>query len=548
MIRLKVARSPFPRCKVTQRSDKEGAVQSMAKQFHLADLFETVAATVPSKIALESDSLTLTYAELNARADRIASGLAANGVKHGDTVGIYLMNRAEHIEAFIAIVKLGAVPFNVNFRYREDELRYLFQNAAAAAVIHGAEFNDIMRALQPQLPDLKVSVSVEDGSDTGTAGLIAYNTLLESPLLSHFERSEDDILLIYTGGTTGMPKGVMWRHKAFVFGCVGGGGYFNPSGPMQAPQDIADRAAKGYPLKLLPLAPLMHAAALWAAWSALLNGLTVVLDESRTFDAEAIWTKIEELGVNIVQIVGDAMAIPLRDTLRSHPERWNLQRLVNFGSGGAVFSQTVKDDLRNLLPLSATISDGMGSSETGISGPGATSTDGMMQLQSSENLKVVLDDRFAQAGETGIIARSGYTPIGYFGDPVKTAEVFRKIEGKVWVISGDTGRLEQDGMITVFGRGSTCINSGGEKVFPEEVEQVLRDHPAIRDAVVAGQPDARWGERVVAIVSPYDGAVRPPLGELREFLGQKLAGYKVPKALVWVDEVRRSPAGKQDYR
>lgn len=520
----------------------------MAKQFHLADLFETVAATVPTNVALESDNLTLTYAELNARADKIASGLAVHGVARGDTVGIYLMNRAEYIEAFVAIVKLGAVPFNVNFRYREEELRYLFQNAAAAAIIHGGEFSAIVRALQPHLPSLKVAVVVEDGSDADTEGLVSYSALLDSPVVEKFERHETDILLIYTGGTTGMPKGVMWSHKSFVFGCIGGGGYFTPSGPMQVPEDIAERAANGYPLKLFPLAPLMHAAALWAAWSALLNGLTVVVHENRSFDAEAIWTKIEKLGVNILQIVGDAMAIPLRDALRANPDRWNLQALVNFGSGGAVFSQSVKDDLRQLLPASASISDGMGSSETGIAGPGAVSRDGMMQLPAGENLKVVVDDRFAVAGETGIIARSGHMPIGYFGDPVKTAEVFRTIEGKIWVISGDAGRLDNDGMITVFGRGSTCINSGGEKVFPEEVEQVLRDHPAIKDAVVAGQSDARWGERVVAIVSPRDPAVCPPLGELREFLGQKLAGYKVPKALVWVDEVRRSPAGKQDYR
>ncbi|WP_298284686.1 AMP-binding protein [Novosphingobium sp.] len=520
----------------------------MAKQFHLADLFETVAATVPAKIALESDSLTLTFAELNARADKIASGLSAHGVKRGDTVGLYMMNRAEYIEAFIAIVKLGAVPFNVNFRYREDELRYLFQNASAAAIIHGAEFSGIVRALQPHLPGLKVAVAVDDGSGADTGGLVAYGSLLDCAAVSHFPRDEDDILLIYTGGTTGMPKGVMWRHKDFVFGCIGGAGYFTPSGAMQVPQDIAERAANGYPLKLFPLAPLMHAAALWAAMSALFNGLTVVVDENRTFDAQAIWTKIEALGVNIVQIVGDAMAIPLRDALRANPDRWNLQRVVNFGSGGAVFSQSVKDDLRQLLPATTAITDGMGSSETGIAGPGAVSRDGMMQLPSGDNLKVVVDDRFAVAGETGIIARSGHMPVGYFGDPVKTAEVFRTIEGKVWVISGDAGRLEADGMITVFGRGSTCINSGGEKVFPEEVEQVLRDHPAILDAVVAGQPDPRWGERVVAIVSPRDDAVRPPLAELREFLGQRLAGYKVPKALVWVDAVRRSPAGKQDYR
>lgn len=520
----------------------------MAQQFHLADLFETVAATVPDRVAVEADSLTLTYAELDARSDRIAAGLAAQGITQGDRVAIYMMNRPEHIESFIATVKLGAVPFNVNFRYREDELKYLFGNAGAAAIIHGAEFSDTVRALRPHLPELKVTVGVADASRADLSGSVDYASLLGSEGRRGFERSQEDILLTYTGGTTGMPKGVMWRHHAFVFGCLGGGGYFTPSGPMQVPQDIAERAANGYPLKMLTIAPLMHAAALWSAWSALLNGLTLVLDESRTFDAEEIWTRVERSGVNIVQIVGDAMAMPLRDALRSHPERWNLQRLVNFGSGGAVFSQHVKDDLRQLLPQTTAITDGMGSTETGIAGQGASSANGMLRLPAGDTTQVLVGDRFANPGETGVVARSGFTPIGYYRDPEKTAEVFREIDGRIWVVSGDAGILDDDGMITIYGRGSTCINSGGEKIFPEEVEQALRGHPAIKDAVVAGQPDPRWGERVVGIVSPNDLDVRPDLKDLREFLAQKLASYKIPKALVWVDEVRRSPAGKQDYR
>lgn len=208
----------------------------------------------------------------------------------------------------------------------------------------------------------------------------------------------------------------------------------------------------------------------------------------------------------------------------------------------------MKDDLRTLLPATTAITDGMGSSETGISGQGAPSDSGMMRLAASDTLKVLDGDRFVEPGETGILVRSGHTPVGYFGDAAKTAEVFREIDGRIWVVSGDTARLDEDGMITVFGRGSTCINSGGEKIFPEEVEQALRQHPAVKDAVVAGQPDARWGERVVGIVSPRDDTVRPELSEIRSFLSEHLAGYKVPKAIVWVDEVRRSPAGKQDYR
>ncbi|MEN9718821.1 MAG: hypothetical protein RIQ99_1699 [Pseudomonadota bacterium] len=520
----------------------------MASQYHLADLFETVAATVPDRVAIISDSRTDTYAELNQRAEGLAAGLAAHGIGRGDSVGLYLMNGAEHVEALIAIFKLGAVPFNVNYRYRAEELRYLFDNAQAKAIFHGAEFSDIVRALRPDLPGLKLAVAVRDGSDGDTAGSLAYEELVATVPAGPYPRGEDDIILTYTGGTTGMPKGVMWPHKAYIFACAGGAGYFNPLGPLDRPEGIAERAAQGYPLRMFPLAPLMHAAAIWATWSGLLNGLTIVLDEARSYDPVAVLDKVERLGVNIVQIVGDAMAIPIRDALNANPGRWNLSALVNFGSGGAVFSGHVKDDISAHLPASCTVSDGMGSSETGISGQAAASNDGVMRLPVGDAQQVVVDDRLAQVGETGLIARSGHTPVGYFGDPVKTAETFRKIDGKLWAVSGDAGRLDADGMITMFGRGSTCINTGGEKVFPEEVEEALRAHPAVFDAVVAGQQDDRWGERVIGVVSARPGVPQPDLADVRAFLGERLAGYKVPKTLVWVEAVRRSPAGKQDYR
>lgn len=519
----------------------------MAKQFHLADLFETVAAAVPDRIAIRAASATLTYAELNDRADRLAAGLAAQGVKRGDTVGLYLMNSPAFLEGFIAAAKLGAVPYNVNYRYRADELRYLFANAQSAAILHGAEFSDVVREVRGDIPTLKVSVAVDDGSGDDISGSLAYEDLLRTEPAGPYERNEEDILLTYTGGTTGMPKGVMWPHRAFLFACAGGAGYFNPAGPVVVPEDIADRAANGYPLKMMPLAPLMHAAAVWATWSALLNGLTIILDESKSFNPEHIFDMAEREGANLLQFVGDAMAIPLRDALKANPGRWNLQSVVNLGSGGAVFSQHVKDDLKALVP-SASITDGMGTSETGISGMAEPSAEGVMRLPATDAQQVIVDDRFAQVGETGFIARTGHTPVGYFGDPVKTAETFKAIDGKLWAVSGDSGRLDADDKITMFGRGSTCINTGGEKVFPEEVEEALRAHPAILDAVVAGQKDDRWGERVIGIASLRAGQNTPDEGALKAFLTERLAGYKVPKAFVWVDAVKRSPAGKQDYR
>ena len=516
----------------------------MATQFHLADLFETVAATVPDRLAIVSTTAQLTYGELNARCDRLAAGLAAHGVGRGDTVGLYLMNGPAYLESFIAAIKLGAVPFNVNYRYRAEELRYLFNNARAATVIHDAEFAPVMDEVRGDVPSLRVSVAVGGAA----AGSVAYSDLLAYEPAVREERHEDDILLLYTGGTTGMPKGVMWPHKAFFFACAGGGGFFNPDGACVAPGDIADRVAKAYPLRLMPIAPLMHGAAIWSAWSALSGGITMVIDEGRVFDPERLWSTIAREKVNMVSIVGDAMAIPLRDGLLAHPGRWDLSAVVNLGSGGAVFSGHVKDQFRALLPANATIIDGMGSSETGISGAAEPSADGMMRLRASDVQAVVVDDRLANVGEAGLVARSGHIPVGYLGDTEKTAETFRTIEGRLWSVSGDSARLESDGTITVFGRGSTSINSGGEKIFPEEIEEALRAHPAIHDTVVAGAPDPRWGERVCAIVSLRAGAEAPDLHAIRVFLGERLAGYKLPRSLIVVDEVPRSAAGKQDTR
>ena len=519
----------------------------MASRFHLADLFETVARTVPDRLALIGQSQRLTFAELNDRCDRLAAGLAAYGVGRGDPVGLYLHNCPAYLEAFIAACKLGAVPYNVNYRYRADELRYLFANADSVAIIHGAEFSPIIREVRGDVPTLKLTVAVDDGSGADISGSIPYAELLAHELGGPWERSEEDYLLCYTGGTTGMPKGVMWPHRAFVFACAGGAGYFNPHGPITKPEDIESRARDGYPLKMFPLAPLMHMAAMWTVWSALLNGVTIVLDEGHIFDPERVFDIAEREGANMIQFVGDAMATPLRDALRANPGRWNLSAVVNLGSGGAVFSQHLKDDLKVLVP-SANITDGMGSSETGMSGMAEKSDEGVMRLPANEFQQVLVDGRIAAIGETGFVARTGNTPVGYYNDPVKTAETFVTIDGTLWAVSGDAARRDEDGMITVFGRGSTCINTGGEKVFPEEVEEALRAHPAIFDAVVAGQPDERWGQRVIGVVSGRPGIARPAFDDVKSFLAERLAGYKVPKSLIWVDQVKRSPAGKQDYR
>lgn len=517
----------------------------MSAQFNLADMFEIVASQVPDRIALQADDLELTYAQLDERSDRIASALADRGIGRGDTVGLYLMNCPEYLETFVAAAKLGAVPFNVNYRYGRDELAYLFDNAQAAAIVFNAEFAPIMRDVAAKVDTIRLQLMVGDGAGA-TEAQLHYDDLLATEPRKGFERSEDDILLQYTGGTTGMPKGVMWPHKAFFFACLGGGGHFHPSGPIKSPEEIGGRAREGYQLKMFTIAPLMHGAAIWAAWSGLLGGLTLALDPMRSFDAEAIWDRVEKYKVNIVQIVGDAMAGPLNDALNANPGRWQLDHVVSFGSGGAVFSGHLKEAIKAHLP-NAAITDGMGTSEGGISGMATPSEDGMMRLPANEDQQIVIGDRIAQVGETGLLGRSGHTPVGYYRDTEKTAEVFKTIDGKLWTLSGDQGRLDDDGMITLFGRGSTCINTGGEKVFPEEVESELRRHFAIKDAVVIGRPHKRWGEAVVAIISLMDERQCPTPEELTDYVRPRLAGYKRPKAFIIAQEVRRSPAGKQDY-
>lgn len=524
----------------------------MARQFHLADLFEIVAEAIPDRLALCDEKGQVTYGQMNKRAAHLAAGLYNNGIRRGDKVGLYLMNGPEYLESFFAVLKIGAVPFNVNYRYQFEELKYLFGNADAKAVIHGAEFCEMMAALRPELPLLELTVSVDDisGNSPNICGSVSYEALMTSDIDSAvYERHEDDYLLQYTGGTTGMPKGVMWPQKAFFYACLGGGGIYLGLPPITDPMQLSEIVKKAPPIRNLPVAPLMHGAAIWAALSALLGGITMVLDPMRGgFDAEGIWDRVERESVNILVIVGDAMAVPLWEALKNNPGRWDLSKMFHLGSGGAVFSQHVKDGIKDILP-NVMMGDGMGTSETGISGMGEPAVDGgFMRLPVNENQTVISEGRIVEMGEVGYLSRTGHTPIGYYNDPEKTAEIFQTVEGRTWVLTGDQARLDGDGMMTLLGRGSTCINSGGEKIYPEEVEEVLRAHPAIHDAAVVGMPNPKWGQMVSAVISVSNGQDAPDLDTVKAFCREKLAGYKLPRALEVVPQIKRSPAGKQDYK
>lgn len=524
--------------------------------FNFGDLYDITAATVPDKVAIRYDGTSITFAESAVRTDRIAAALHAAGVRRGDTVALHLHNVPAHIEAFIAACKLGAAPVNVNYRYQAAELEYLYDNMQVAALYVGAEFLAAALPVAQRQSSLKVVVAVDGNPAELPPGVLDHATIASDTTLAPppVERRSDDLVILYTGGTTGMPKGVMWTHEDLFFSALGGGGYYSALGPIAAPEDLPERIRTGYPLTSLSLPPLMHAAAMWYCLIGLYAGQTAVLNPARHFDAEQVFDLIIAESVNSIIIVGDAMARPLAEALEAHPGRWDLSRLAMIGSGGAPLSAHLQTRLSGLLPNTRVMTS-LGSSESGALGAGAPSPDGMLRLAPRADLVVLMrvnEDgpepgwRRAVVGERGIISRWGRLPQGYLRDPQKTAATFAMVEGVRYAITGDEGRLEDDGGITLFGRGSTSINTGGEKVFPEEVEQVLRGHPAVLDAIVVGVPDPRWGEAVTALVHRRT-LEATDVDALRDYCRKALAGYKVPKHVLFVDEVQRSPAGKADY-
>ena len=514
---------------------------SNTRTYSLADLFELVAEAVPDREAAVCGNRRLTYAQLNERADRLAAYLQSKGVGPGDTVGLQLYNGTEYLEAYFAACKLRAIPLNINYRYVAHELRYIYDNAKLSVLAYSAPLAGEVEPLLRDYPAIKVVLVPGEEYETNLA---AAGRDYAVP-----QRSGDDISLLYTGGTTGMPKGVMWPHQALFFSALGGGSFYRQEGPIKTPEEIAEVASKGYPLRYLAIAPLMHGAALWASLVSLLSGQTVLMRDHVEFSAEQIWDLAVREHANIISVVGDAMAMPLVAALKGHPGRWPLPALKHIGSGGGLFSAHVQQDLRELLNV--TVADSMGSSEGGAFGGGAKpeSGEGFIKLAPRPDLKVISieRDRFVGPGESGILVRVGNVAIGYWGDEQKSAETFITLNGERVVISGDMAKILEDGSIVVLGRGSQCINSGGEKVFPEEVEEVLHRHESVADALVVGVPDPRWGNKVVAVVSLHPGA-KPDAAALNAYCRGFLAGYKVPKEVVFVDQVARSPAGKADYR
>ncbi|MFI7290564.1 acyl-CoA synthetase [Streptomyces anulatus] len=531
-------------------------------EYNLADLFESVVDAVPDREALlyvdhpgTGAERRLTYAELDAAANRIAHHLIDAGIRPGEHVGLHLYNGVEYLQTLLGALKARIVPVNVNYRYVEEELVYLYRDADLAALVFDGEFDERVAAAAPQAPGLRHLVRV------GPAPAVPSTAPPAVPVVPFTEaevsgeagrgfapRSADDQFIIYTGGTTGMPKGVMWRQEDLFFSGLGGGA---PTGePVKAPQELAERvAAGGDGITFFPTPPLMHGTSTLTAFIGFNFGQRVVLH--RKFVPVEVLRTIEKEKVTSVSLVGDAMLRPLIDCLKGPLRGTDCSSLFSVSSSGAVMSDSVRAEFQALVPTVMLLNN-FGSSESGFNGTATADSGPEKGFRVQVNARTAVVDPVTYEpvtpGEPGRIAQRGHVPLGYYNDPAKTADTFFRRGEERWVLLGDMATVDADGIVTVLGRGSQCINTGGEKVYPEEVEQALKSHPDVYDALVAGVPDERWGNRVAAVVQLREEAQALTLEEIQAHCRTRLAGYKIPRALVLADLIQRSPSGKADYR
>ncbi|MGW6908841.1 acyl-CoA synthetase [Streptomyces sp. NPDC054940] len=530
-------------------------------EYNLADLFESVVDVVPGREALvyidqpgTGAERRLTYAELDTAANRIAHHLIDSGIRPGEHLGLHLYNGVEYLQTVLGCLKARVVPVNVNYRYVEEELVYLYRDADLVALVFDTEFTERVAAALPQVDGLRHLVRV-GGVAPGPAGAPVVPAVAfadaeggGSPERGFPARSGDDQFIIYTGGTTGMPKGVMWRQEDLFFSGLGGGA---PTGePVQKPEELAERvAAGGDGITFFPTAPLMHGTSTLTAFIGFNFGQRIVIH--RKFAPDEVLRTIEKEKVTSMSLVGDAMLRPLVDALSGPMKGTDCSSMFSVSSSGAIMSDTVRRQFQALVP-NVLLLNNFGSSESGFNGTATEDSGPERGFRVRVNSRTQVVDPATHepvaAGEVGRIAQCGHVPLGYYNDPGKTAETFFEKDGARWVLLGDMATVDAEGVVTVLGRGSQCINTGGEKVYPEEVEQALKSHPDVYDALVAGVPDAKWGHHVAAVVQLRSGAVQPSLSDIQTHCRSHLAGYKIPRQLVIADSIRRSPSGKADYR
>ncbi len=537
----------------------------MNTTFNLAEISEAIAAAIPERECLIFRDRRFTWSQFNDRTRRLGNylrgrGLGSHRERAGlanhesgqDHLGIYLYNCNEYMEAMVGGYKARVAPFNVNSRYIDDELVYLLTDADARALVYHARFAPSVARIRARLPKLDVLLQVADESGEALLpGAVDYEAALAeaSQQRPDLAWSPDDLYILYTGGTTGMPKGVLWRQEDIYFGALGGTPNFGAK--FTSVEAIAE-AAKGGDLRACPAPPLMHGAAHWMAFLALHSGGTVVIQSHPDkLDPDDIWSTIEREQVRFLTIVGDAFGRPLIDQLDK--KTYDLSKFGIILSGGAILTPALKDALLQRIPH-VMIIDGFGASETGgqgqqVSTAGQKATTGSFKM--NEQTLVLKQDLSGPvtpgSEESGWLARGGHVPLGYYKDAEKSAKTFPSIAGARYAVPGDHATVAADGTITVLGRGSVSINSGGEKIYPEEVEKALKEHPQVYDAVVVGTPNERFGQQVTAVVQARPDS-NPSAEALIEATAQFLSRYKLPRAVLFVDEMVRSPSGKADYR
>ncbi|MEQ1787986.1 MAG: AMP-binding protein [Acidimicrobiales bacterium] len=522
--------------------------------WNFADVWEIVAQQVPDAPAQVQGDRRITWAEFDRRANGIAQAFLDAGVAEQDKVAQYLYNGPEYLESVFATFKAGLAPINTNYRYLDDELLYLWDNGDVVAVIFHGTFADRIENIRDRLPLIKLWLWVDDGAGPCPSWATPYEAAAEAgtpePVSGPWGRDGDHLLLLYTGGTTGMPKGVMWRQDDLFRTLVG---TFVPAVRDADPDPQLIRDAVQAPgLTGLPACPLMHGTGCFTQLIVLAGGGCTVTLESRNLDIDELFASIERESVNTIAIVGDAFAKPMIRALDAAPGKYDISSLVIISSSGVMFSEASKQALLGHHP-GMMIVDAFSSSEAlgmGQSVSTAGGSSGTAKFTVGEHTKVITDDGRAVepgSGETGRVAVGGWQPVGYYKDEAKSAATFIMFEGKRYSVPGDYATVEADGSLTLLGRGSVCINTGGEKVYPEEVEEVLKTHDAVADAVAVGIPDDKFGEAITAVVELVPGVAFDE-GAIVVHVKDKLAAYKAPKRVLAIDTIGRAPNGKVDYK
>ena len=530
-------------------------------EFNAADIFEGVVDRVPDREAIVHGSTRLTYKELDARSNKAANALKKLGIKKGSHIGIYAFNCVEWLEIMLGAYKLCAIPININYRYVEEELKYLIDNADMEAIFYHKQFSNKLENIKSHLPLLKDFICIEDnsGEDDVIDKSFNFEDLIANEDESRLDvdRSGDDKYILYTGGTTGMPKGVVWRMEDVLM-TLGGGIDAVTGEKYPTPEAFADKCLQDQTIALA-LAPFMHGGAQWQSFNSFFSGWKLIINDQISFDADYVWEVVAKEKVMNLTIMGDAMGRPLCDALpRAIEKGLDLSSLFVLSSTASVFSASIKDTILEYLPNLFLI-DAVGSSETGATGVNIHTKDGKLKDSgggpkfTKPNFSEILNldtKEVIPPSDTetiGYLARKGHVPVAYYKDEEKSKKTFIEVGGERYSIPGDMAKYEEDGQMTLLGRGSVSINSGGEKIFPEEVEMALKAHPNIFDCLVVGVKDDRWGQKVVAVIQRREND-ELSLNDIKDAASKYIASYKMPKEIVFSELIERAPSGKPNYQ